>query len=120
MSRKCSSEILESSIEVSTDKTVGSQFTVTRYLLRLSGATLRNLVLVITCHGNFRKHLHGLAEDPVCLVCELEEETVFHIVCECPALSIARTREFGKPLLNERKTFQAIVSRIQGVPPVEF
>jgi hypothetical protein len=79
---------------------------VTRYLLRLSRATLRNLILVITCHGNFRKHLHGLglAEDPVCLVCGLEEETAFHIVCECPALSIARTREFGKPILNERKT----------------
>jgi zinc-binding in reverse transcriptase len=93
---------------------------VTRYLLRLSRATLRNLVSVITC--NFRKNLHGLglAEDPVCLVCELEEETVFHIVSECPALSIARTREFGKPILNERKTLQATVSKNQGVPPVEF
>jgi hypothetical protein len=32
-----------------------------------------------------------------------EEETAFHLMCECPALSIARTREFGKPILNERK-----------------
>jgi hypothetical protein len=76
---------------------VGPQFGLTRYLLRLSRETLRNLVSVITGHGKFRKHLHrmGLSENPLCLACVLEEETAFHFVCVCPALSIARIREFG-------------------------
>jgi hypothetical protein len=89
---------------------------VTRYLLRLSRATLRNLVSVITGHGKFRKHFHrmGLSENPPCVACGLEEETAFHFVCVCPALSIARTREFGKPILNGREYKQTTVSQIQG------
>jgi hypothetical protein len=75
--RKCSSEILEFNIKLSSDKAVGPQFNVTRYLLRLSRATLRNLVSVITGHGKFRKHLYiiGVSENPICLACGLEEET---------------------------------------------
>ena len=94
---------------------VGPHLNVTRYLLRLSRDTLRNLVSVITGHGKFRKHLHrmGLSENPLCLECGLEEETSFHFVCECPALSIARSREFGKPILNEREYKQTTVSQIQ-------
>jgi hypothetical protein len=56
---------------------VGPQFNVTRYLLRLSRATLRNLVSVITGHRKFRKHLHriGLSENPLGLACGLEEHS---------------------------------------------
>jgi hypothetical protein len=72
-------------------------------LSRVSRDTLRNLVSVITGHGKFRKNLHrmGLSDNPLCLACGLEKETVFHFMCECPALSVARTHAFGKPLLNE-------------------
>jgi hypothetical protein len=56
----------------------------------------------------------GLSENPLCLACRLEEETAFHFVCECQALSIARTREFGKPILNEREFKQTTVSQNQG------
>jgi hypothetical protein len=40
--------------------------------------------------------------------------------CVCPALSIARTREFGKPIPNEREYKQTTVSQIQGLSPSLF
>jgi hypothetical protein len=63
---------------------------------------------------NTRKHFHrvSLSENSLCVACGLEEETAFHFIC--PALSIARTREFGKPILNEREYKQTTVSQIQG------
>jgi hypothetical protein len=84
---------------------VRSNLNVKKYLLRLSRATLRNLVSIISGHDKFRKHLHrmGLSDNRLCLACGLEEETAFHFMCECPAFSIARTFAFGKPLLNERE-----------------
>jgi hypothetical protein len=45
------------------------------------------------------------------------EDTAFHFMNVCPALSIARTREFGKPgkpIFNEREYKQTTVSQIQG------
>jgi hypothetical protein len=56
----------------------------------------------------------GLSENPLNLACGLEEETASHFVCVCPALSIARTREFDKPILNEREYKQTTDSQIQG------
>ena len=88
---------------------------VTRHLLRLSRATLRNLVSAITGHGNFRKHLHRmrLAESPFCGGCELEDETAFHIICECPSFSLLRIRTFGQPMLDERQYKMASLTQIQ-------
>jgi hypothetical protein len=62
------------------------------------------------------KHLHRMviSDTPLCLACGLEEDTAFNFMCECPALSIARTLAFGKPLLNEREYKQTTVSQIQG------
>jgi hypothetical protein len=56
----------------------------------------------------------GLSDNPLCLACGLEEETAFHFMCECPALSIARTLAFGKLLQNEREFELTTVSQIQG------
>jgi hypothetical protein len=96
---------------------VEPKLNVKKYLLRLSRDTLRNLVSVITGHGKFRKHLHrmGLSDNTLCLACGLEEETAFHFMCECPALLIARTLAFGKPLLNESEYKQTTVSQIPRV-----
>jgi hypothetical protein len=72
-------------------------------------------LILITGHGKFRKHLHrmGLSDNTLCLACGLEEETAFHFMCECPALSTARKLAFIKPLLNENEYKQATVSQIQ-------
>ena len=83
---------------------VGPNLNVTRYLLRLSRATLRNLVSVITGHGKFRKHLHRmrLSENPLYLACGL-----------------ARTRAFGKPLLNELE-YRQLFRIFKGLQPEEL
>jgi RNase H len=39
---------------------VGPNLNIKKYLLRLSRATLRNLVSIITGHGKFRKHIHRM------------------------------------------------------------
>jgi hypothetical protein len=88
---------------------------VKKNLLRLSRDTLRYLIL-ITGHGKFRKYLHRmvLSDNTLCLACGLEEETAFYFICECKALSIARTFAFVKPLLNESEYKQTTFSQIQG------
>jgi hypothetical protein len=45
------------------------------------------------------------------------EETAFHFVCVCPALSIARTREFGKSIMNVNINRQ-LFRKFKGLPPI--
>jgi len=39
-----------------------------------------------------QKHLHalGIASKPDCRNCGMEDETTHHIVCECPAIKLAK------------------------------
>jgi hypothetical protein len=51
----------------------------------------------------------GFTENPLCLACGLEDKTAFYF----PALSVAKTWEFGKPILNGREYKHTTVSQIQ-------
>lgn len=63
--------------------------------------TLKTIVEMITGHCRLMKHLHtlGIKPEPDCRKCGMEEETAFHVLCECPAVMAARTKLYGKPLL---------------------
>jgi hypothetical protein len=42
----------------------------------------------------------GLASDPLCAACGIEDESAFHFICICPTLSNIRTQILGKPILS--------------------
>jgi hypothetical protein len=42
----------------------------------------------------------GLALDPLCAACGLEEESAIHFLCICPSLSNIRIQILGKPILS--------------------
>jgi hypothetical protein len=76
---------------------------LTRYLQRLPRSKLRILVGLITGHCPLNKHLHnmGLTDEPICIAaCEMEDESVFHLLCNCPSLISLRVRIFSKPILS--------------------
>jgi len=72
-----------------------------REILLYGRKTLKVIVERITGHCRFRKHLHtlGIASEPDCRKCGMEEETAHHIVCKCPAIKSIRVKLYGKPLL---------------------
>ncbi|KAG5674273.1 hypothetical protein PVAND_004253 [Polypedilum vanderplanki] len=69
----------------------------------LERSQLRILCGILSGHYLFRKHLLkiGLAESSLCPRCELEEDTAFHVVCNCAALASKRFSIFGAHVLSE-------------------
>ena len=68
-------------------------------LLRLSRQDLGLLIQVATGHG-YNNYHHGKINpgvDPTCRLCLEEDETVHHIVADCPALAAPRFELFGVP-----------------------
>jgi hypothetical protein len=65
---------------------------LTRYFLRLPRSKLKILVGLITGHCPINKHLHnmGLTDEPICIACEMEDESAFHL----------RVRTSSKPILG--------------------
>jgi len=59
--------------------------TYAREILLYERRTLKIILEMITGHCRLRKHLHtiGIASEPDCRKCGIEEETAHHIVCEC-------------------------------------
>lgn len=57
---------------------------------------------MITGHCSLRKHLHkiGKATEPDCRLCGMDDETAFHILCECPATERVRITEYDKPKIT--------------------
>jgi hypothetical protein len=74
---------------------------LTRYLLRLPGR-LRNLVGLINGHFPLNKHLHntGLIDEPISIAGRMENESGFHLLCDCLSLISLRMRTFSKPILS--------------------
>jgi hypothetical protein len=75
---------------------------LTRYLLRLPRSKLRILVGLITGHCPLNKHLHniGLIDKPICIACGMEDESAFHLLCDCPCVISLRMRTFSKLILS--------------------
>ena len=66
-------------------------------LLKLSRNRLRQVLQVLTGHGNLAKHRHkmGKAQSPLCPKCQEAEDTPQHYVGECPAYLQSRISYFG-------------------------
>jgi hypothetical protein len=73
----------------------------TKYLMSLPKKQFSILVSLITGHCCINKHLHmmGMTTSPVCVSCQLEEETALHFMCVCPTFATLRTSTFGKPII---------------------
>jgi hypothetical protein len=86
----------------------------TKYLLSLPKKQLRVLVALIKGHCCLNKHLHKmrLATNPVCVSCQLQEETALYFVCVCPTLATLRTRIFGKPIMHASELTEISASAI--------
>ncbi|XP_050299624.1 uncharacterized protein LOC126738364 [Anthonomus grandis grandis] len=70
----------------------GPSACLTKNLLRLKRREIRLVTGLLTYHWHLRSHLHtiGIADNPECRWCCKEDETVDHVVGECPALTRAR------------------------------
>lgn len=71
--------------------------------MTMNRQNLRTATGILTGHCHLRKHLHrmGLSDTPLCRGCEQEDETVEHILCECPTLSQIRYFLFGEYRLTQ-------------------
>jgi hypothetical protein len=70
--------------------------------LRLGRVPLRILVQIVTGHCLLAKHLFNIevGADPICPLCEQEDEDRDHFVLKCEALVGARLEVFGMPFLQ--------------------
>jgi hypothetical protein len=57
---------------------------------------------LITGHCPSIQHLQnmGLIDGPICIACGMEDESAFHLLCNCPNLISLRMRIFSKPILS--------------------
>ncbi|KAG8268034.1 ATP synthase F(0) complex subunit B1, mitochondrial [Homalodisca vitripennis] len=81
------------------DKLVDSPSSkVASELLSLNRSMSSKVIGLITGHGHLKKHLHRvgiLQEDPLCGRCNEQEETVEHLLFDCPAIARERYAIFG-------------------------
>jgi ribonuclease HI len=71
---------------------------LTTDILQLNRTQIRIVTGLITGHGHLRKHLHTMGifrEEPICRLCNEEEETASHVIFECVALARRRHIIFG-------------------------
>jgi hypothetical protein len=66
----------------------------------------------ITGHGPLNKHLPnmGLIDEPICIVCGMEDESVFRLLCINPNLISLRLRTFSKRILSVEEYEEAQAS----------
>jgi len=71
-------------------------------LLSFNRTQSRVVIGLLTGHNVLRRHLYkmGLSNNPTCRICATEEETSFHILCECEALASLRHTLLGSFLLD--------------------
>jgi len=68
----------------------GPSETLTHEILKLSRNQIRTVTGLLTGHCALRKHLHKMGlfhEEPLCRLCNEDEESASHIIFECPALA---------------------------------
>ena len=77
---------------------------LTKVLLSYDRKDLRIIVGILTGHYHLNQHLCriGVTDNPECRWCLEEDETVSHILCECPALArLRRTHLEGTMVSSE-------------------
>jgi hypothetical protein len=75
---------------------------LTRYLLRLPRSKLRIWPGLITVKCPLNKDLHnmGLIDLPISIACGVEDESLFHLLCDCPSMISLRMHTFAKQILS--------------------
>ncbi|KAG8304310.1 hypothetical protein J6590_096797 [Homalodisca vitripennis] len=84
----------------------------TRWLMGLGRDRVKQVIVLITGHGHFRKHLNTLGlrnEDSECRLCNKSEETAKHIILDCERLGARRRALFGDKQPGDEP--DAIISR---------
>jgi ribonuclease HI len=73
-------------------------FNKSKTFLNFRKYEIRMLTGIITGHMMLRKHARrlGLAQSSNCRGCNVEEETVAHILCDCPVVRTKRLKYLGK------------------------
>jgi ribonuclease HI len=67
-------------------------------LLRLNRMQIRAVVGLLTGHALLKRHLALIGviqNDTMCRLCSLEQETAYHVLCECEALATMRMQQLG-------------------------
>jgi hypothetical protein len=54
----------------------------------------------------------GLIDDPICIACEIEDESAFHLLCNFPSLISLKVRVFLKPILGVEEYEKASASAL--------
>ena len=60
-------------------------------------------IRLFTGHNNLNKHrfLTKETEDDICRLCQEDEESSEHVLCNCIDISIGRQRAIGQPILTD-------------------
>jgi hypothetical protein len=73
--------------------------TLTADLLQLNRTQIKKVTGLLTGHCHLRKHLHTIGvfrDEPICRLCNEEDETASHVIFECPALTRKRRNFLGQ------------------------
>jgi ribonuclease HI len=83
-------------------------------LLKLNRGGIRRAVGLLTGHGALRKHLctMGVVDDATCRGCGVEDETAFHILCDCEAYAAHRFEHMGGHFLEPRQVRDVSVGNL--------
>ena len=82
--------------------TSGPNLSTRVWLLSFNRTQSRVVFGLLTGHNTLRRHLYimGLSNNATCRKCGTEEETSFHILCECVALASLRYTHLGSFFLD--------------------
>ncbi|KAJ8951003.1 hypothetical protein NQ318_006387 [Aromia moschata] len=82
--------------------------------IKLGRNQLRWIVGLFTGHCSLMRHLTtiGVKNDPDCRRCGEEEETSFHILCECPALAAIRHSNVGAIIIEPKEVTDAALETV--------
>jgi len=80
----------------------GPELATRAQLLSFNRIQSRVVIGLLTRHNTLRRHLYkmGLSNNPTCRICATEEETSFHILCECEALASLGHTHLGSFFLD--------------------
>lgn len=84
--------------------------------LRLSRHEMRLATFAITGHCSLNGHLNkmGLVESPICTMCWEDDDTMAHLLTDCPAFSALRFEFFQSPTLGTEEIWEFSLKNILG------
>ena len=89
--------------------------TVTNDILSLNRSQIRQVMGLITGHCPLRKHMHQMGiytDEPICRLCNEEEEIATHVILECEALARWRYNLLGAVNSQEAFSKNDLVERL--------